>query len=70
MLHLPPLGRLVAEAGMVSAEGNPTIKSVRVSALGCQSTVDNDVPDSWNLCYLYYLNGSSLVGQIRRLVLV
>ena len=53
---------------MVPAEGTPTIKLVRVSALGCQSIVDNDVPTSWNLCYLYYLNGPSLVGRIKRLV--
>jgi len=55
---------------MVLAEGTPTIKSVRVSTLGCQSIVDNDVPGSWNLHYLYYFNGPSLVGRIRRLVCV
>jgi len=53
---------------MVPVEGTPTLKSVRVSTLECQSTVDNDVPDSWNMCYLYYLNEPSLVGRIRRLV--
>jgi len=68
--RLPSLGRLVSQAGMVPAEGTPTLKSVRVSALGCQSTVDNDVLDSWNLHYFYYLNGPSLVDQIRRLVRV
>jgi len=68
LFRLPPLGRLVSLAGMVPVEGTPTLKSVRVSALGCQSTVDNDVPGSWNLCYLYYLNGPLLVGQIRGLV--
>ena len=68
LLHLPPLTRLVSQTGMVPAEGTPTLKSVRVSTLGCQSIIDNDVPGSWNLCYLYYLNGPSLVGQIRRLV--
>jgi len=36
---LSPLGRLVAQAEMVSAEDTPTIKSVRVSVLGCQSIV-------------------------------
>ena len=66
VIRLPPLSRLVSEAGMVPAEGTPTIKSVRMSTLDC--TVDNDVPDSWNLCYLYYLNEPSLVGRIRRLV--
>jgi len=37
LFHPPPLGRLVAQAEMVPAEGTPTIKSVRVSALACQS---------------------------------
>jgi len=53
---------------MVPVEGTSMIKSVRVSTLGCQSTVDHDVPDSWNLHYLYYLYEPSLVGWIRRLV--
>ena len=55
---------------MVPAKGTPKIKSVKDSALGCQSTVDNDVPDSWNLHYLYYLKGPSLVDRIRRLIRV
>jgi len=38
------LGRLAPQEEMVPAEGIPTLKSVRVLALGCQSTVDNDVP--------------------------
>jgi len=46
MFHLSPFGRLVVRAEMVPTEGTPTIKSVRVSTLGCESTVDNDVPDS------------------------
>jgi len=70
LFRLPPLDRLVLQAGMVPAEDTPTLKSVRVSTLGCQSTVYNDVPGSWNLCYLYYLNGSLLVSRIRGLVYV
>jgi len=50
LLHLPPLSRLVTQAGMVSAEDTLTIKSVRVSAFDCQSIVDNDLPSSWILC--------------------
>jgi len=68
LFRLSLLGRLVSQAEMIPAEDTPTLKSVRMSALGCQSTVDNDVLGSWNLCYLYYLNGSSLVGRIRGLV--
>ena len=70
IFHLIPLGRLVSQFGMVPAKGNQTLKSVKVLTLDCQSNVDNDVPDSWNLRYLYYLNGSSLVGRIRRLIRV
>jgi len=39
----------------------------RYSGLGCQNTVDNDVPGSWNMCYLYYLSGITLLGRIRGL---
>ena len=52
LFDLPSFGRVVTQAGRVPAEGTLTIKSVRVSALSCQSTVDNDVPGFWNLCYL------------------
>lgn len=56
--------------GVVPAEDTPTLKSVGMSALECQSTVDHDVPGSWNVCYLYYLNGPSLMSRIRRLVCI
>ena len=52
MFRLPPLGRLISQAGMVLAEGTPTLKSVRVSAFGCQSTVDNDV-HVLRVCVIY-----------------
>jgi len=55
---------------MVPAEDTPTFKSVRVSALGCQSTVYNDVPGPCNSCYLYYLNKPLLEDRIMRLVSV
>jgi len=42
--RLPPLGRLAPLAGIILAEGTPTLKSIGMLALGCQSTVDNDVP--------------------------
>jgi len=32
--------------------------------LECQSTVINDVPTSWNVRYLYYFNGLTLLGRI------
>ena len=64
-LLILPFGQLGAQTRMVPAKGTPTIKSAKDSTLGCQSTVDNDIPDSWNLRYLYYLNGPSLVGRIR-----
>jgi len=35
LLCLPPLGRLVAQAGMIPAKDTPTIKSVKVLTLGC-----------------------------------
>jgi len=54
LLCLPPLGRLAPQAGMVPAEGTPTLKSVGVLALGCQSTIDNDVPFSLK-CVLFIL---------------
>ena len=44
LLHLPPLVRLAPQTGMVLAEGTPTLKSVGMLALRCQSTIDNDVP--------------------------
>ena len=66
LLFLPFSSRpAVAQARTVPTEGTPTIKSIKDSTLGCQSTVDNDVPDFWNLCYLYYLNEPLLVGRIR-----
>ena len=46
-------------------EDTLTIKSVRMSVLDCQSNVNNDVLDSWNLCYLYYLNEPLLVAGLR-----
>jgi len=66
--HIPFFGRLVSQAGRISAEDTPKLKLVRVSALGCESTIDNDIPGSWDVCYLYYLNGPLLVDRIRGLV--
>ena len=63
-------GRSGAQTQQVPTEDTPTIKSGKDSTLGCKSTVDNDVPNSWNLRYLYYLNGPLSVGRIRGLVRV
>ena len=52
LLRLPLLGRLAPQAGMVPAEGIPMLKSVEVLTLGCQSTIDNDVPFSLK-CVLF-----------------
>lgn len=52
LFHLPPLGRLTPQAGMIPAEDISTLKSVRVLALGCQSTIDNDVSFSLK-CVLF-----------------
>jgi len=53
LFRLPSLGRLDPQAVVVPAEGTPTLKSVGVSALGCQSIVDNDVP--FSLEYMLFI---------------
>jgi len=56
-LLVTPLGRLVHRLGWYLQKALQSSSQQRSSTLGCQSTVDNDVSNSWNLCYLYYLNG-------------
>jgi len=41
-----------------------TLSSKGRSTLGCQNTIINDVPCSWNMRYLYYFNGFTLFGRI------
>jgi len=47
-------GRLTPQAGGVPAEGTPTLKSVGVSTLDCQKTVNNDVHFSLE-CMIFIL---------------
>jgi len=53
-MYLAPLGRPAPQAGLVPAQGTPTLKSVGVPVFGCQSIVDNDVPFSLK-CVLFIL---------------
>ena len=61
LLHFPSFDRLAPHARVVPAEGTPTLKSVGVLALRCQSTVDNDVPFSLK-CVLFILPWWAFIG--------
>jgi len=50
--------------GEVPAEGTPTLKSVKRVFGTRVCTVIMAYLSSWNVCYLYYFNGFTLLGSI------
>jgi len=58
--HFPPLGNTDLD-GTYNAQVSFSIRRSVARALY------DDVPVSWNLCYLYYFSGPILLGQIREL---
>ena len=56
------IGLFVIQTHRIPAEGTPILKLAKTFGTRSQSTVYDEMSDSWNMCYLYYLWWTFLIG--------